>query len=303
MKEKIINFTFCLFCFIAIFFIFKNNNVVAGVIINAVNLFLNKVFVSLFPMFIINDILVNAGLPFYFYKLFNPLFKKLFHTSGICSYVFIMSLISGTPSQAYILKNLVANNNINETEASHYLYFTYFSNPLFLTLILSTMFPINSVVKIILIHYVSNIIIGIIVRKHAPLIRENQINYNINLNIGNVLIKSISKSVNTLLMILGTIVFYMLLSFLIVQIIPTSDFLKVLISGLLEITNGLNLLNTIIVASKLKEIIAILIISFGGISIHTQIKAILEDTSISYSSFLKGRIMQALISATLVLLF
>lgn len=303
MKEKIINFTFCLFCFIAIFFIFKNNNVVAGVIINAVNLFLNKVFVSLFPMFIINDILVNAGLPFFFYKIFNPLFKKLFHTSGIASYVFIMSLISGTPSQAYILKNLVANNNINETEASHYLYFTYFSNPLFLTLILSSMFPINSVVKIILIHYVSNIIIGILVRKHAPLIRENQINHNINLNIGNVLIKSISKSVNTLLMILGTIVFYMLLSFLIVQMIPVSDFLKVLISGFLEITNGLNLLGTITIASKLKEIIAILIISFGGISIHTQIKAILEDTSISYSSFLKGRIMQALISVILVLLF
>ena len=93
MKEKIINFTFCLFCFIAIFFIFKNNNVVAGVIINAVNLFLNKVFVSLFPMFIINDILVNVGLPFFFYKIFNPLFKKLFHTSGIAAYVFIMSLI------------------------------------------------------------------------------------------------------------------------------------------------------------------------------------------------------------------
>jgi sporulation integral membrane protein YlbJ len=303
MKEKIINFTFCLFCFIAIFFIFKNNNVVAGVIINAVNLFLNKVFVSLFPMFIINDILVNAGLPFYFYKLFNPLFKKLFHTSGIASYVFIMSLISGTPSQAYILKNLVANNNINETEASHYLYFTYFSNPLFLTLILSSMFPINSVVKIILIHYISNIIIGVLLRKHAPLIRENQINHNISLNIGNVLIKSISKAINTLLMILGTIVFYMLLSFLIVQIIPTSDFLKVLISGFLEITNGLNLLNTITITSKLKEIIAISIISFGGISIHTQIKAILEDTSISYSSFLKGRIMQSLISAVLVLLF
>lgn len=303
MKEKIINFTFCLFCFIAIFFIFKNNNVVAGVIINAVNLFLNKVFVSLFPMFIINDILVNVGLPFFFYKLFNPFFKKLFHTSGIAAYVFIMSLISGTPSQAYILKNLVQNKTITEQEASHYLYFTYFSNPLFLTLILSSIFSINIAIKIILIHYISNIIIGVLIRKNAPEIREIKINYTSSLNIGNVLIKSISKAVSTLLMILGTIVFYMLLSFLIVQTIPVTGILKVIISGFLEITNGLNSLASLFVALKLKEIIAVAIISFGGISIHTQIKSLLEDTSISYSSFFKGRVMQTIISIILILIF
>jgi len=265
MKEKITNFTFCLFCFIAIFFIFKNNNVIASVIINAVNLFLNKVFVSLFPMFIINDILVSAGLPFFFYKLFNPFFKTL--------------------------------------EASHYLYFTYFSNPLFLTLILSNMFSLSTVIKIILIHYSSNIIIGFLIRKNAPKIREINLNNNNTFNIGNVLIKSIGKSINTLLMILGTIVFYMLLSYLIIEIIPLSGTLKVLISGFLEITNGLNYLTNTILSSKLKEILAVAIISFGGISIHTQIKSILEDTSISYSSFFKGRVMQTIISIILILIF
>ena len=303
MKEKIINFTFCLFCFIAIFFIFKNNNVVASVIINAVNLFLNKVFVSLFPMFIINDILVNTGLPFFFYKLFNLFFKKLFHTSGIAAYVFIMSLISGTPSQAYILKNLVYNKTITEKEASHYLYFTYFSNPLFLTLILSSIFSLSTTIKIILIHYSSNIIIGFLVRKNAPKIREVNLVNNSSLNIGNVLINSIKKAINTLLMILGTIVFYMLLSYLITQIFPINGFSKVILSGFLEITNGLNLLSSLLVSLKLKEIIAVAIISFGGISIHTQIKALLEDTHIAYSSFLKGRILQTIISVFLILIF
>lgn len=303
MKEKIVNFTFCLFCFIAIFFIFKNNNVVASVIINAVNLFLNKVFVSLFPMFIINDILVNTGLPFFFYKLFNPFFKKLFRTSGIAAYVFIMSLISGTPSQAYILKNLVYSKTITDEEASHYLYFTYFSNPLFLTLILSSIFSLSTTINIILIHYSSNIIIGVLVRKNAPKIREVNLVNNSSLNIGNVLINSIKKAINTLLMILGTIVFYMLLSYLITQILPITGFSKVILSGFLEITNGLNLLSSLLVSLKLKEILAVAIISFGGISIHTQIKALLEDTHIAYSSFLKGRILQTIISVFLILIF
>jgi len=54
---------------------------------------------------------------------------------------------------------------------------------------------------------------------------------------------------------------------------------------------------------KIKEIIAIATISFGGLSINTQIKAILEDTNINYLPFLKGRIMQALISIILIIIF
>lgn len=300
MKKKVFDFIFCCFCFLAIYFIFKNNKEVAKVILDAVNLFFKKVFVSLFPMFIINDILICVNVPFYFYKIFNKLFKTIFKTSGICAYVFIMSLVSGTPSNAYILKSLVNNKKITAKEASHYLYFTYFSNPLFLTLILSSLFESTIVLKIILIHYLSNIIIGVLVRKKAPNISNNKIMLE-NQNIGDSIIKSINKSVTTLLMILGTIVFYMLLTFILTNLFEVNPLLKVLISSFLEITNGLNSLANISLANKLKEIIAVATISFGGLSINTQIKSILEETPIEYKYFLKGRIMQALISAILII--
>lgn len=77
MKEKILNFTFCLFCFMSIILIFKHNKEVANVIINATNLFLKKVLVSLFPMFIINDILIHLDIPYYFYKIFNQSIYKI----------------------------------------------------------------------------------------------------------------------------------------------------------------------------------------------------------------------------------
>lgn len=301
MKEKIINFTFCCFCFIALFFIFKNNNQVAHVIITAVNLFLNRVFVSLFPMFILNDFLINCGLPILFYHMFNPLFKKLFKTSGTCAYVFIMSLISGTPSQAVILKNLVATKLITTEEANHFMMFTYFSNPLFLVMMLSVIFPINTSIKLIFIHYFSNIIIGLIVRNKAPLNIEG-ITINQILN-KTTLTSSISKAMSTLLMILGTIVFYMLLTYIIINILPVHGIFKVLVSGVLEITNGLHMLVSYTATSKIKEILAVAIISFGGLSIHTQIKALIEDTNISYNYFLKGRIMQTIISIILAFIF
>ena len=301
MKEKIGNFTFCLFCFVSIIFIFTNNKDVAEVIINATNLFLRKVFVSLFPMFIINDILINLNIPYYFYLVFNKLFLKVFKTSGLGAYVFIMSLISGTPSNAYILKELVEERSLSYEEASHFLMFTYFSNPLFLTIMLGSIFDSKTTLKIILIHYISNILIGILKRGKAPKITHQNFQLETRKRNG-ILIKSINKSISTLLMILGTVTFYMLLTYIITYSFQNNILLKTCFSGLLEITNGLNNLVNVNIYSKIKEIIAIAIISFGGLSIHTQIKAILEDTQIKYKYFLKGRLLHTMISILLIII-
>ena len=302
MKKKIGNFTFCLFCFISIIFIFTNNKEVAEVILNATNLFLKKVFVSLFPMFIINDILIHINIPYYFYQIFNRLFLKIFHTSGLGAYVFIMSLISGTPSNAYILKELVNDHKLSTEEANHFLTFTYFSNPLFLTMMLTSIFTPKTTLKIIFIHYLSNIIIGILLRKKAPKITTQTFKPENKKN-GNILINSINKSISTLLMILGTVTFYMIVTYIIAFPFKENILLKTLTSGFLEITNGLNNLIHLNIYTKIKEIIAIAIISFGGLSIHTQIKAILEDTKINYQYFLKGRILHTLIGIILILIF
>ena len=301
MKEKIGNFTFCLFCFVSIIFIFTNNKDVAEVIINAINLFLRKVFVSLFPMFIINDILINLNIPYYFYLVFNKLFLKVFKTSGLGAYVFIMSLISGTPSNAYILKELVKERKLSYEEASHFLMFTYFSNPLFLTIMLGSIFDSKTTLKIILIHYISNILIGILKRGKAPKITHQSFQLETRKRNG-ILIKSINKSISTLLMILGTVTFYMLLTYIITYPFQNNILLKTCFSGFLEITNGLNNLVNVNIYSKIKEIIAIAIISFGGLSIHTQIKAILEDTQIKYKYFLKGRLLHTMISILLIII-
>ena len=299
MKEKIGNFTFCLFCFVSIIFIFTNNKDVAEVIINATNLFLRKVFVSLFPMFIINDILINLNIPYYFYLVFNKLFLKVFKTSGLGAYVFIMSLISGTPSNAYILKELVEERKLSYEEASHFLMFTYFSNPLFLTIMLGSIFDSKTTLKIE--NYISNILIGILKRGKAPKITHQNFQLETRKRNG-ILIKSINKSISTLLMILGTVTFYMLLTYIITYPFQNNILLKTCFSGFLEITNGLNNLVNVNIYSKIKEIIAIAIISFGGLSIHTQIKAILEDTQIKYKYFLKGRLLHTMISILLIII-
>ena len=63
------------------------------------------------------------------------------------------------------------------------------------------------------------------------------------------------------------------------------------------------MLKNLTILNEIKEIIAVIIISFGGLSINTQIKAILEDTDLNYKYFFNGRLMQALISFILIIIF
>ena len=111
-----------------------------------------------------------------------------------------------------------------------------------------------------------------------------------------MLTNSIKNTMNTLLMILGTISIFFLLNAIINPLnIP-------LVSGFLEISQGLNSLIALDTSLKLKELLTIFIMSFGGLSIHLQIKGILSDTPISYLSFLKGRIIQTILSIIIVLI-
>ena len=118
-----------------------------------------------------------------------------------------------------------------------------------------------------------------------------------NYNFLQLISNSIKKSMDTLLMILGTITFYMISTNLLLSFIKTNTLVTILIKGIFEITQSLNILNLLEYQSIIKEVIAISIISFGGLSIHTQVLSIINKTKISYKNFFIGRILHTIISA------
>lgn len=300
-KLKNIFITILLFYFIYI--LFKYSNILNTSVINAVNLWINKVFPSLFIMFILNDIIINTNILQNVISFINPFFNKIFNTNGSSCEAFILSIFSGTPSAAFIIKEMLNNNKISLNDANKLLSFTYFSNPLFLYNILNLTFNNYISLKIILFHYLSNIPIGLIFRKS----KNNNIILNnekvVNKNIFNILSNAITKSLNTLLMILGTITFYMIITNILINITNWPLNLEIIVKGLFEITQSLNVLNTLNSSSIIKEIIAISIISFGGLSIHTQVLTLINDTKISYKNFFIGRILHLLISTNTYLFF
>lgn len=303
-KIKKYSLTFLIFTIIIL--LFKYNYILQKSVIDGVTLWLTKVFPSLFIMFILNDLIINLDILNSLTKLINPIFNKIFKTTGNCSDVFMLSIFSGTPASAFIIKEMLNTNQITINDANKLISFTFFSNPLFLYNILQLSFNKYITFKIIIIHYLSNLIIGLIFR-NKNIIKDNYLYLkNTNNNAKNIFLllpKAIKKSIETLLIILGTIIFYMIITNLIMKILPQNNYLEITIKGILEITQSLNILPTLNSKSIIKETIAIAIISFGGLSIHTQTLSIINDTKIKYKNFLIGRILHTLISTNTYLLF
>lgn len=267
--------------------LFIKHSVVSNNIIIACNLFLYKIFPSLFPVFIISSLLINLN----FINIINILFSKvnckLFKISNNLSYILFMSMISGFPSSAKIAHDMYKNNYITKEEVQKIILYTHFANPLFII----NMIP-NDYILILFSHYISNFIIALIVRsKYSTNIINKRINNNKNLI--DVLTESIHSSINTLLFIFSTIVL-----FYIISTILNNDITNIF----LELSQGISFLTTYNIAYKYKLMLLGALLSFGGICIHFQVYGILNDIKIKYFPYLLSRISQALLTAFIIYL-
>ena len=295
MKKFFKNDLFIVLSLLFIFLLFIKNTVFKTSILQASLLFFKNVFPSLFPMFIINDILMNYNFFFLLDKYYGKIGSKLFHTSKSANYAFFLSIFSGTPTNGYIVANLVRENRLTKKDAGIILSYAFFLNPLFLYNMLNTIFNNQQItIKLMLINYSINFLIAFFLRSY-PYEDTPSIPFQEPEDFTKVLAKSIMKSFNTLTMILGTIIFYFILCEGI-NVFIHHAFLNTFINGLLEATGGLSKLISLNISLQAKEFLALLFISFGGFSIHTQIKNIISDVSIPYQYLFFSRLVHLFLS-------
>jgi nucleoside recognition membrane protein YjiH len=65
-------------------------------------------------------------------------------------------------------------------------------------------------------------------------------------------------------------------------------------------TQGLKYVSLLNISNYYKAILITAIISFGGLSVHTQIISIISDTKIKYLPFLVARIFHVIISVFII---
>lgn len=302
--KKYSNFIIVIITFIIFILIVFNKDLVSSTIVTSFYIWFNTLVPSMMPMFILSDILINYNFIMYVPSFITNFISKLFNISKNAVLTLFISLFSGFPGNGLAIKTSYDLNLISHEEASHLLLFVHFANPLFVLWTLGGFYLKNNLYGIIILisHILSAFIIGIIFRSKNHPSKTNYISKTNNCqSFNSIFSNSIKKSINTLLMVSGTVTSFLIISTLICHILNFEDIIAMFIKGILEMTMGLSLLSYLDISSFIKLIIATLFISFGGISIHLQIISILED--ISYFKYLKGRILGSIIACFVSVIF
>lgn len=270
-----------------------NSNIIVNAIIDYSILFLTKLFPVSLLFFIFSTLLIDYGL----IELIQYYLK--INTSSL--YVLLISAISGFPSGAKYTKELLEKNLIDENTANKIIMFSHFPNPLF---ILGSVYLVlkdkEICLKLLLAIIISNIIIYIF-SKDKKSTKNNIKKLKVPSNFSNVLSKAVTNAFNTLLLIYGTSLFFYLVATIITKYITLNTNSFIILNGFFDLTKGVfstTLLNNL----TLREIYILIFISFGGLSIHMQVKSIITDTSIKYKYFFIGRIIGTILALIIFIL-
>lgn len=283
-----------------------------------INLWLFVVIPSLMPFFIINDMLIALKIPENISRLFAPIARILFNTSGYGAYVFIMSIFSGYPAGAKITAQLIENNKITAEEGQRILTFSSTSGPLFIIGAVGSGMLNNPIAGYILFisHILGSILNGIITRIfmkgtyiNKPISNiENQykdFNSVLSSAIGNSLVTSgfIGGYIilfSVVIELLNKINFFDTLAYILNKFfIPetAASLISSTLEASIEISNGCKILSQSGINLSLLLCIISFIIAFSGFSIIGQVFGVIGKTKINLKVYVLTKLSHGVLSA------
>ena len=223
-----------------------------------VQLWLTKVFPSLFPFLVACGILLRIGAAQRMGAALRPLMQPLFHLPGIAAFPFFFGLLSGYPMGAKL--GAVAT--------------------------------------------------GILFRRKKSVPTFHSVSVPSCQTLTEVLSASVADALRTILLIGGYLILFAVLSAAMEQaglfsllsrllfFLPLStETLRGLCSGILEMTNGAHLLSLSPDGLRLRLTLVAFLVSFGGLSILGQTFGVLAAMPISKKDYAKGKLINALFSS------
>ena len=185
-------------------------------------------------------------------------------------------------------------------------------------------------VLLLITHILSCLTVGFIFRfwKRNKTIKNSSPHYNFNSadinisNLGEILSTSIISSIKTILLIGGFVVLFSV----ILSLLNESGFMKIIcyfcfplfdlfgmnkmdfsngfFSGVLEVTNGLNIISNINIKHiSCNIIISSFILGFGGLSVLLQVYSIISKSNISIKPYIIGKILHGIIASIYTFIF
>lgn len=316
------------FVLISLFTMFLFPREISISALEGANMWAYSVFPALFPFFVCSNMLVDLGFAKFMGELLSPIMVPMFGVSGIGSFPLVSGMLSGYPVGAKITSDLYIDNKLNKKEAQRLLAFCNNCGPLFIIGVIGSAIFKNIAVGyfILLVHILSAIVFGIILNILNGDVSTKRVNKNTFIRrafvemrvhtskegktFGQILSDSVNSAVQSSFMVLGFIVLFSVISqiielfhitdliYSVINLIPYVHIdeyvIETIFLGKIEMTAGLFLINGTI--NKLNILIAIFIVTFGGLSVHAQAISFIAKTNLSEIKYICDKFMQAIVS-------
>ena len=327
IKKNFLPLVFLLFTLFLL--IFSKSNLPA--VKSGLTLWASSVVPSLFPFFVSTELLMHTNIVSILGKFLNKYMKPLFNIRGEGAFAFIMGIISGYPVGAKIASNFRKNNVCPKEECERLLSFTNNSGPLFIIGTVGILMYGSTIIGLLLFitHILACITVGFLFRfwkknEKTTIMNTNYktenkyVSFN---NLGDVLAKSIKSSISTIFLIGGfVVIFSSIISILKssgilngVSLLPSplfnllhinTSFIAPLLSGFLEITNGINTISSIACKKlSINIIFTAFLLGFGGISVLLQVLSITSKTDLSIKPYIYGKLLHGIFASIYTYIF
>lgn len=283
-----------------------------GVIMGS-SLFFYKVFPSLFSFLVVcNIILCYDGINIYS-KLIGKILCKPLKLPVNCSFVVIISMLCGYPLGAKYACELYEKNIIDSFTCERLLNIASNASPIFIVGSVGISMLKNSFIGYILLlsNFLSCIVMGLLLPagKSYKNYDSNKTHNYVHENMGTSIKKSIENSLTTCISIGGFIIMFsvidnilkhnLLFHSLVYRIsniigIP-KDIVEGTLLGVIEMTNGCNLISSSAASITLKLIIIGFLFTFSGICIIFQVYSFTYKFKISMKKYVIGKVLQGTI--------
>ena len=276
-----------------------NLDIVINSTLSASHLFITKVFVSIFPFIILSDILYYFNYDLFLKKIFGNIISKLFNVSKNASIIYILSILTSHPGNAIYIKGMLDNKTIDEEDATKILRATYFPSIAFVigSIGIGIYHDIRIGIILHLITFLNNILIGVFLRGKKKCNDIEYVKQN-KLTLQETLSNSISKGINTSYIILGNIIIFTILVNLLNHYLNINSTVLAIISGMLEMTNGIFMIGNLNINLTYKVILTSFILNFSGLSIIFQTSSILSKYKINIKKILIVKLIFSIIIFT-----
>ena len=293
--------------------------------IEGTKLFFYSVFPSLFPFLVIVNLIFTFGGVEIYSRLLGKLICKPLRLPSQCSIVLLASTFCGYPLGARYASQLYESKIIDKATFERLLNIATNGSPLFIIGTVGTAMLNSPTIGYILLisNMLSCIIMGLIIPnktnpkiKRLSVSKEENFQSTLNVNLGMAIKNSLEDAVKTCLSIGSFVIIFSVL----INIIKSSNayitassslcnFLNLNVSifdgvflGLLEITNGCNIISTSTLGHTIKVLICSFLIGFSGLSITSQVYSFIYKYNVSIKKYLSLKFLQGIICSGITFL-